>query len=367
MKRWLKPSVDWLLVFALAAAALEYLSPESSTLIFFSASLALAPAAAWLGRATEHLASRTNESIGALLNATFGNAAEFIIALAALRSGLTGVVKASLAGSILSNLLLVLGAAALAGGVRFKMQNFNPVAARSQATLLTLAAIGLVVPAFYHHLAGPVPSRLEADLSLEIAAVLLATYGLGLLFSLRTHRQYFSSGAEPQEEGIGAPWSVRRSLLTLGAATALVAWLSESLVGALGGAAQTLGMTTVFTGVIVVGVLGNAAEHSTAIFAARANRMDLAVGIAVGSSIQIALFVAPALVFASRLIGPQPMDLVFTAPEALAIVVSVWIAGQISSDGESNWLEGVQLLAVYLMLGIVFYFLPETQAAAAVR
>ncbi|MEK7406586.1 MAG: calcium/proton exchanger [Acidobacteriota bacterium] len=359
MRTLLRPSLDWLLIFVPVTLLLEFLAPAAHTLVFWTACLAIIPLAAWLGRATEHLAEKTSEGTGALLNATFGNAAEMIIALMALKEGLGDLVKASLTGSILGNLLLVLGASALWGGLKFKTQKFSIEAARVQATMLILAAIALVVPAVYHHLAGPLGQRSEAGLSLEIAVVLLASYALGLVFSLRTHRHYFCGHAgQPEKSVHGQLWSIRKSLIVLAVSTALVGWISEILVGSVEHAAHAFGMTSLFVGVIIVGIVGNAAEHSTAILAARKNKMDLSVGIAAGSTIQIALFVAPVLVLASYWIGPRPMDLVFTPAEVLAIVMAVWIAGHIAGDGESNWLEGAQLLAVYLVIAIVFYFLP---------
>ncbi len=357
-----RPSLDWLLVFVPAAIGLELFAPERHTPIFLVSCLAVTPLAGWLGKATEHLAERTGEGLGGLLNATFGNAAELIIALFALRSGLTDVVKASITGSILGNLLLVAGAAILAGGVRYESQEFNVGGARIQATMLTLAAIALVMPAAFHHLAGASAAGSERALSEEIAVVLLVTYGLMLLFSLRTHKQLFdgagSEAAAVEDRAAHATWTLRRSLAVLTVSAGLIGWVSEILVGSVAVAARELGMTEVFVGVIVVAMVGNAAEHSTAVMMALRNRMDLAVGIAVGSSIQIALFVAPLLVFASLLMGPAPMDLVFTPAEVIAVGLAVLIIGQIAGDGRSNWLEGVQLLAVYLILAIVFYFLP---------
>lgn len=364
MKARLKPSLDWLLVFVPTSVVLHYAAPAQQTLTFLAACLAVIPLAGWMGRATEHLAEKTGEGVGGLLNATFGNAAELIIALAAIQRGLYDVVKASLTGSIIGNILLVLGGAMVAGGVRHKIQRFSAPAARSQASMLTLAAIALVVPAAYHHLGGRDVLLHEAGLSLEISIVLLVTYGLSLLFSLRTHKHLFTGPAA--EAGVLEerarhldPWSLRKSFLVLAGATALVAWVSEILVATVEHAAHTFGMTGVFVGVIVVAIIGNAAEHSTALLAAARNRMDLSIGIAVGSSIQIALFVAPVLVLASLFLGPRPMDLVFTLPEILAVVVAVAIAGQVTSDGESHWLEGVQLLSVYIILAMVFYFLPS--------
>ena len=357
----LKPSLSWLLVFFPVTVGLHFFMPAAHAATFICACLAVVPLAGLLGRATEQIADRTGEGIGGLLNATFGNAAELIIALAALREGLHDVVKASITGSIVGNILLVLGAAFLAGGVKRPSQEFNAVGARVQASSLTLASIALILPAAFHFLGGSEAAEKESGLSLEISFVLLATYALSLLFSLKTHKHLFSGkhgAVEKPGKGGHARWSTRRSVAVLAASTALVAWVSEILVASIGPAAEAFGMTGVFVGVIVVAIIGNAAEHSTAILAALGDRMDLAIGIAVGSSLQIALFVAPALVLASFAIGPAPMDLVFTPAEVLAVVLSVAIANQVTGDGESNWLEGVQLLSVYLILVAVFYFLP---------
>ncbi len=353
--------LNWLLIFVPVTVALEYLMPSSHTMIFIASCLAIVPLAGWLGHATEELAHHTGEGIGGLLNATFGNAAELIIAIMALRQGLYPVVKASLTGSIIGNILLVLGAAVLAGGLKHKHQRFNATGAAAQSTLLTLAAIALVMPAGFHALAGPGDYVREDRLSLGISFVLLAAYALHLIFALGTHKQLFS-GAASQEKGALASWTLKRAILTLAGATLLIVWISEILVGSVEGAAKAFGMTNVFIGVIIVAVVGNAAEHSTAVMLAMKNRMELAMGIAIGSSLQIALLVAPLLVIISHFIGPRPMDLMFTPAEVLAIFLAVLITGQIASDGESNWIEGVQLLAVYIIMAIVFYFLPEGAA-----
>ena len=358
MSEFLKPSLNWLLVFIPIAWWLEHFRPEMHTAVFAAACLAVLPLAGWLGRATEHIAARTGEGIGGLLNATFGNAAELIIAIVALRKGLFDVVKASLTGSIIGNVLLVMGAAFLAGGMKYQTQTFNAAGARSQATMLILAVIALVVPAGFHHIGGRAARASEGSLSLEIAVVLLLCYGASLLFSLRTHHHLFKGSGDP-EAAHGDVWPMRKAIGVLAGATALIAWMSEILVGAVEQTASSLGMTSVFVGVIVVAIVGNAAEHSTAILVARQNRMDLSLGIAIGSSIQIALFVAPLLILLSYFIAPRPMDLVFTPAEVMAAVVAVAITAQIASDGESNWFEGVQLLAVYVILGIAFYFLPD--------
>lgn len=356
--RLARPSLDWLLVFVPVTIALRFLRPESATLLFACACLGIIPLAGWLGTATERVADRTSEGLGALLNATFGNAAELIIALIAMSKGLHDIVKASLTGSIIGNLLLVLGAAVVAGGLKHPEQRFNEVAARSQSTMLFLAAIGLTVPAAFHYLGGTVGGASENDLSLQISIVLLIMYGLGLLFSLRTHKQLFAGCVQVANPG-SATWSVGQALGVLAASTALVAWMSEILVGTVERAAGSLGMTRVFAGVIVVAIVGNAAEHSTAIMTALKDRMDLSLGVSIGSSIQVALFVAPVLVLCSRFVGPRPMDLVFSPAEVMAVGLAVLITSQIAGDGESNWLEGAQLLAVYVILAIIFYFLPE--------
>jgi len=274
-------------------------------------------------------------------------------------------VKASLTGSIIGNLLLVLGAAVLAGGIKCKRQKFNTTAARAQVTLLTLSAIALIMPAAFHYLSGPGGRLRENDLSLEISIVLLLTYAAHLVFSLYTHKQLFMGAPAAETAPDGRVWTLKRSIVTLLAATVLIAWVSEILVGSVEAAASSFGMTRIFLGVIVVAVVGNAAEHSTAVMMAIKNRMELSLGIAIGSSLQIALFVAPVLVILSRFVGPHPMDLVFTPAEVLAVFLAVLITGQIAGDGESNWLEGVQLLAVYLIFAIMFFFLPEIVPSAA--
>ncbi len=357
----MKPRLDWLLVFVPVTVGLHFAAPAQHTAVFICACLAILPLAGWLGRATEHLASHVGEGAGGLLNATFGNAAELIIALAAMRKGLHDVVKASLTGSIIGNILLVAGLAIFCGGLKFRVQRFGALGARAQSTLLTLAAVSLVIPAAFHHLSGPAGRQVETDLSLEIACVLLLLYFASLWFSLHTHKDYFRGEEEPAGEvaGHGPAWTWGRSLAVLTLSTALIAWMSEILVGSVEAAAHTFGMTSLFVGVVVVAVVGNAAEHSTAVLVALKNRMDLSLGIAIGSSVQVALFVAPVLVVVSHFIGPRPMDLVFTPAEVLAVVVSVWIMGQVADDGQSDWLEGALLLGVYLIIAFAFYFLPE--------
>lgn len=336
----------------------------NATALFVCSCLAIIPLAGIMGRATEHLANHMGQGVGGLLNATFGNAAELIIALMALSKGMTGVVKASITGSIIGNILLVLGASIVAGGFKFRGQTFNRTAAHSSTTALSLAAIALVIPTIFHHAAdlhGAWSPAIEQKLSLAIAIVLFLTYGASLAFSLVTHKQLFVGAdmAESDEKGHDHhPWSRTKAITVLLIATCFVALISEFLVGTVESARGAFGLTEVFVGVIVVSVIGNAAEHSTAVLMAMKNKMDLSLGIAVGSSLQIALFVAPLLVFVSYLFG-TPMNLEFTITEVVAVVVAVYIVSQISSDGETNWLEGVQLLSVYIILGILFYYLPE--------
>lgn len=351
--------LNWLLAFVPVAIALEYLAPERHLLVFAAAAIAILPLAGWLGRATEQLADRSGEGVGGLLNATFGNAAELIIALAALRAGLHDVVKASIVGSIVGNILLVLGAAMLAGGMRHTEQNFNAAGARSQATMLTLAAIGLSIPAAYSAIAAGLVPGGQAVLSISISVVLLTVYVLFLMFSLWTHSALFAGSISHEAGEHAEPWPLRKALAVLGAATAGIAWLSEILVGAIEPTARELGLSNIFVGVFVVAILGNAAEHASAITAAMKNRMDLSMSIAIGSSVQVALFVAPLLVLASLIMGPAPMDLVFSKGLVLAVFLAILITGQVAGDGRSDWLKGIQLLAVYLILGLAFFMAPE--------
>ena len=376
---WLKPSLDWLLIFVPISIALRFIPAfENPTALFICSGLAIIPLAGWMGKATEHLAEHLGQGIGGLLNATFGNAAELIIALFALSKGLEGVVKASITGSIIGNMLLVLGLSLIAGGAKYKTQTFDRTAASTSATALTLGAIALLIPTVFHLVAANVPvaqggwtPQKEQNLSLAIAIVLIVTYVFTLYFSLVTHKEYFVGEAMQgvaqevghEEEASGDHWTKGKSIAVLLVATGFVALISEFLVGAVEAARGALGFTEVFVGVIVVAIIGNAAEHSSAVLMAIRNKMDLSLGIALGSSLQIALFVAPILLFASYLFG-KPMNLEFTIPEVVAVFGSILIVQQICSDGESNWIEGLQLLSVYAILGILFYFLPDTHHAA---
>ncbi|SDT99569.1 Ca2+:H+ antiporter [Pseudomonas pohangensis] len=355
--------LNWLLLFVPLTLALEYLAAQQHLLIFISAAVAIIPLAGWLGQATEQLAERSGEGVGGLLNATFGNATELIIAIAALRAGLHDVVKASLAGSIIGNILLVLGAAMLCGGLKFKEQHFNSNGARAEATLLTLAAIALVLPAVYMQRALEIPELLGKvqHLSNAISIVLLLAYALFLYYSLVTHKALFA-GMREDISAASDLWPMGKALGVLAAATCFIAWISEILVGAIEPSAKAFGLSNMFIGVFVVAILGNAAEHTTAITAALKNRMDLALSISIDSSIQVALFVAPVLVLGSLFIGPQPMDLAFPAGLTLTVLLSVIVTGQVAGDGRSDWLKGVQLLAAYLVFGLAFFFIPATAA-----
>jgi Ca2+:H+ antiporter len=362
MRRHLRPSLDWLLVFVPVAFLIAYVPAwRNETVLFICAGLAIVPLAGVMGRATEHLAEHLGQGVGGLLNATFGNAAELIIALMALHKGLVGVVKASIAGSIIGNVLLVLGASLVAGGFKFSQQSFNRTAMQTATASLLLASIGLLVPTVFHYGAagGGWKPVIAERLSLAIAVVLFLTYLCMLTFSLVTHKDILSAPAEaPQHAPESEPgWSKTRALTVLFVSTAFVAWLSEFLVSSVEATRATLGVTETFIGVIVVAIIGNAAEHSTAIWMAMKNKMDLTLGIAIGSSLQMALFVAPVLVFTSWCLG-HPMDLEFTIPEVAAMISAVFIVAEISRDGRTNWLEGVQLLSVYVILAILFYFLP---------
>jgi Ca2+:H+ antiporter len=350
--------------FIPAAVVLE-LAHASAGLIFSVAAVGIVPTAALMGLATEELAARSGPGIGGLLNVTFGNAPELIIALFALGEGLHEVVKASIVGSIIGNVLLVLGASMLVGGIGRRNQTFNATAASAQSSMLLLAAAALMMPAIFELVEGkglPSPTAELVDygstvenLSLAVAIVLMGTYAAGLLFSLRTHRDIFNPPyAEQEEEGFG--WSVRRSVLMLFIAGLAVGLMSEILVGSISEASESVGLSEFFIGVIVVAIVGNAAEHWVAVLVAHKNKMDLAVNIAVGSAAQIALFVAPVLVIASFFIGPGALPLVFNGFELGAVLLAILIASVITNDGESNWFEGVQLLALYAIVGIAFFY-----------
>ena len=366
LARWwrhvpLRASQAWLniLLLAIPAAILFSILGMSPLLIFAASALAIIPLAGVLGEATDDLSVYAGPTFGGLMNATMGNATEMIIAIFALREGHIEVVKASLSGSIIGNLLLVLGAAVVAGGLKRDKQTFSRTVASSNATMLFVAVVALVMPALYDvNVRGDLQShgRVLQNLSAWTSGVLIALYGLSFLFMLKTHKALFlhhGQGEGPSPEAR----SLAMSLLALVTTTAVIGYMSGLLVGQIENVTKSLGMTEFFVGVIIVAVVGNAAEHSTAIIMAARNKMELAMTIAVGSSIQIALFVAPLLVFVSLLLG-HPMTLIFNGFETMAIFLSVLIVQMISSDGETNWMEGAQLLAVYALLAVAFYFVP---------
>jgi Ca2+:H+ antiporter len=345
-----------------AALALD-LAGAPATVVFAASALGIVPTAALMGRATEELAARSGPGIGGLLNVTFGNAPELIIALFALGAGLQEVVKASIVGSIIGNILLVLGAAMLAGGIGREKQRFSRTGAGIQTSMLMLAAAALVMPAIFELVEGkglPQPGAEAVNyggtvehLSLAVALVLIATYVAGLFFSLKTHRALFNPEYE-DEDSWG--WSTRTSVTALAIAGVLVGVMSEVLVGSISEASHAIGLSEFFIGVIVVAIVGNAAEHWVAVLVALKDKMDLSVNIAIGSSAQVALFVAPVLVIASFFIGPHPLALVFNGFELGAILLAILIANYVTQDGESTWFEGVQLLAVYFVFALAFYF-----------
>jgi Ca2+:H+ antiporter len=351
-RRFLLSSQGWpyLLVPFIPIAIVLEVAHASAVVIFFASALGVIPTAALMGRATEELAVRSGPGIGGLLNVTFGNAPELIIALFALGAGLHEVVKASIIGSIMGNTLLVLGAAMFVGGWGRDRQRFDRTAAAAQSSMLLLDGRGLPLPG---------AERVHYDttvqsLSAAVAVVLILSYAAGLWFSLKTHRDLFNPVHDGDDEH-GEPWSVRKAVIALAIAGVAVGVMSEILVDSISDAAETLGLSEFFIGVIIVAIVGNAAEHWVAVLVARKDKMDLAVNIAIGSSAQIALFVAPVLVLTSFVIGPHPMALVFNGFEIAGILLAILIANNVTNEGESTWYEGLQLLAVYVVLGIAFY------------
>src|SRR3954471_5800072 len=363
-------SWPYLLSPLIPAAVIVDLLDAPATVIFFVSAVALIPPAAMMGRATEELAERAGNVIGGLLNVTFGNAPELIIALFALEKGLHEVVKASLIGSIIGNILLVMGAAMLVGGLTGgrtrAVQKFGQTAASAQSTMLLLAVAALIMPGVFALVEGdglPHPGDARVNygstlehLSLVVAIVLIFSYAAGLLFSLRTHSALFNPHEEESHiEGRGE-WSTRRSVIALAISGALVGVLSEILVGSIEETSHAIGLSEFFIGAIVVAIVGNAAEHWVAVLVAYKNKMSLAVNIAIGSSAQVALFVAPVLVLCSFVLGPGPMPLVFNGLELGAVAITAIIANQVTQEGESTWYEGLQLLLVYAVVALTFGF-----------
>jgi Ca2+:H+ antiporter len=356
--------IYYLGIFIPAAIALEF-AHAGPVVIFGAAALAVIPCAAVMGEATEAIAARTGPGIGGLLNVTFGNAPELIIAFFALNKGLQEVVKASIVGSIIGNILLVMGAAMLVGGLPRDKQTFSQTAANAQSAMLLLALAALIFPAIFQLIHGgglPTVGEERVDfgsdlekLSFGVAIVLLISYVAGLIFSLKTHRSVFNPYGETGEEE-AHHWPVKRAAVYLALAAVAVGVMSEILVGSISEASEDIGLSEFFVGVFVVAIVGNAAEHWVAVLVAAKDKMDLAINIAIGSSAQIALFVAPLLVLLSFVVGPAPMALVFNGYEIGALLFAVMIGNLVTQEGESNWFEGVQLLALYAVLGLVFYF-----------
>jgi Ca2+:H+ antiporter len=363
--RWLLSTEGWpyLLTPLIPIAVVLEIAHASPSAIFVTSALGVVPPAALMGRATEELAARSGPGIGGLLNVTFGNFPELVIAFFALLEGLQEVVKASIIGSIIGNILLVLGAAMFVGGLGRKEQRFHVQAVGAQSAMLLLAVTALVMPAVFQLVDGgglPSPGAEDVNfgstlehLSLAVAIVLIGSYVAGLFFSLRTHRAIFNP--EHEADGVhGTPWSTRKSVIALAVAGVVVGVMSEILVGSISEAAKSIGLSEFFIGAIVVAIVGNVAEHWVAVYVARKDQMDLAVNIAIGSSAQIALFVAPVLVLLSFVFGDHPMALVFNGFELAAVVLAVLIANRVTTEGTSNWFEGVQLLSVYVVVAIAF-------------
>jgi Ca2+:H+ antiporter len=346
----------WLLVFVPVVIVAEHLRPEAHTLLFILSVLAIVPLAALLSHATESVAAKTGDAVGGLLNATLGNLTELVIALTALRAGQYMLVKASIAGAIVTNTLFVLGASFLVGGLKHHVQEYNLVSARVQAALLFLATVALLVPSAISVADSTVGAAFTQKLSVSLSVLLIVAYGLGMLFSLKTHRELFVS-KESGENG-EAPWPIGLALGTLAGVTVLVALVSEVFVASVQETAVAFGMSPAFVGFIVVALVGGAAEMASAFSGARKNRLDLSVGIALGAASQIALFVAPVLVLVSYVIGPTPMDLQFWPGAVVMILIATLTAALVTNSGRSAWFVGVLVLMVYLIFAMTLYLLP---------
>ncbi|HQR77283.1 MAG TPA: calcium/proton exchanger [Burkholderiaceae bacterium] len=346
----------WLLVFVPVVFAAAKLRPDAHTLLFVLSVLAIVPLATLLSHATESVAAKTGDAAGGLLNATLGNLTELVIALAALRAGEYTLVKASIAGAIVANTLFMLGASFLLGGLKHHVQEYNRVSARMQAGLLFLATVALLIPSAIATADSAVQAEFARELSVGLAILLIVAYALGMLFSLGTHRELFA-GAAHGEDG-ETPWPLGLALGTLAGVTVLVALVSEIFVESVQQAAETFGMTQAFVGFIVVALVGGAAEMASAFSGARKNRLDLSVGIALGSASQIALFVAPVLVLLSYVIGPSPMDLQLWPGAVVMVIIATVTASLVTNSGRSAWFVGVLLLMVYLIFAMTLYLLP---------
>jgi Ca2+:H+ antiporter len=346
----------WLLAFVPVVFAAAKLRPEAHTLLFVLSVLAIVPLATLLSHATESVAAKTGDAAGGLLNATLGNLTELVIALTALRAGQYMLVKASIAGAIVTNTLFMLGASFLLGGLKHHVQEYNRVSARMQAGLLFLATIALLIPSTMIEVDSAVGAKFSQTLSLGLALLLIVAYALGMLFSLKTHREDFASAAHGEDGE--APWPIGLALATLAGVTVLVALVSEIFVESVQKAAEAFGMTQAFVGFIVVALVGGAAEMASAFSGARKDRLDLSVGIALGSASQIALFVAPVLVLLSYVIGPAPMDLQFWPGAVVMMLIATMTAMFVTVGGRSAWFVGVLVLMVYLIFAMTLYLLP---------
>ena len=347
----------WLLAFVPVVFVADHLVPEAPTLLFVLSILAIVPLAALLSQATESVAAKTGDAVGGLLNATLGNLTELVIALAALRAGQYMLVKASIAGAIVTNTLFVLGASFLLGGLKHHVQEYNRTGTRFQAGLLFLATVGLLVPSAIAAADSAAVAAITQKLSLGLAVLLIVAYGLGLLFSLKTHRELFAGAGSGEQHG-ETPWPMGLALATLAGVTVLVALVSEVFVASVQEAAVTFGMTPAFVGFIVVALVGGAAEMASAFSGARKNRLDLSVGIALGAASQIALFVAPVLVLLSYVIAPLPMDLQFWPGALVMMFIATLTTALVTNGGRSGWFVGVLVLMVYLIFAMTLYLLP---------
>ncbi|HKD17749.1 MAG TPA: calcium/proton exchanger [Thermoanaerobaculia bacterium] len=349
--------LNWLLVFVPIVIVAEKTKPESHTLLFALSIAAIVPLAALLSRATESVAAKTGDAVGGLLNATFGNMTELIISIAALQAGMLDLVKASLAGAIVGNSLFTLGGAFLLGGLRYRTQEFNATNARVQTQMLLLASIALLIPSALARMERFDIGSFGTPLSNGICAILLVTYGLTLLFSLKTHKEFFTSAEEGGEHE--KPWPIGLAVGALVGVTVVIAVVSEIFVGSVQEAALSFGMSKAFVGFVVVSLVGAAAEIAAAFSGARKNRLDLSIGIAMGSSVQIALFVTPVLVLFSQIAAPKPMDLVFGGGQVLLVLLTTLTVAFVTSTGHSTWYTGVQLLSVYAVFAVALYLIPS--------
>lgn len=348
----------WLLAFVPVVFVAETIRPEAHTLLFVISVLAIVSLASLLSHATESVAAKTGDAVGGLLNATLGNLTELVIGLTALRAGEFMLVKASIAGAIVTNSLFMLGASFLLGGLGHHLQEFNRVGARFQAGLLFLASVALLVPSAISEADAATGARFTTALSLGLSVLLMTAYALGMLFSLGTHRELFASVAEGEGEEHEVPWPIGLALATLAGVTVLVALVSEVFVASVQEAAASFGMTQAFVGFIVVALVGAAAEMTTAFAAARKDKLDLAIGIALGSASQIALFVAPVLVLLSWVLAPAPMDLRFWPGAVVMMLVATLTAALVTNSGRSTWFVGVLVLMVYAIFALTLYLLP---------